>query len=122
MDLLHGAKWALGLLSAGYAARMWLAKQRARNPRELNATPPVRIVDAVFGRVRLCGIVSSRGGLVTSPLTETACLAYEVMIELKMGHGTSPFIRLVDGAPFTLDDGSGLAEVECRASRCARLT
>jgi hypothetical protein len=111
MEPILGIKWALSLLSAAYAGRTLLARRRIFQPRELRTTPAARISDAVEGRVRLTGVVHARLPLVDALFSGTPCLAYEIVIESKMRHGPASIVRLIDGVSFSLDDGSGLAEI-----------
>lgn len=111
MDLAHAVRLALGLFGAGYGARVWFQKHQMRKPGELKKTARARVADAVCGRVRLEGTVVSCEPLVTAPFSDTLCVAYEVMIEFKAGHGMNWFFRIIDAASFELDDGSGTAYV-----------
>ena len=111
MEPMLGIKWALSLFAAAYAGRAWLKRRRIYQPRELRTTPRARISDAVHGRVRLTGVARARLPPVEAPFSGRPCLAYEIVIQFKMPHGPAAIVRLIDGVSFTLDDGSGLAEV-----------
>jgi hypothetical protein len=99
-----------GFCGLGYSRKLHLIA------RALQETPVAPIAQAGSGLVRVRGSIAA-DPLLLSPLTQTPCCCYQVVVEEPSDEGTStgmgwrPLHVEVSNAPFALRDGTGTIEI-----------